>query len=300
MSNREQLVVAPQEFSFIDQPEMTISFFRQAEGAYLRGRSVIYDLSKVESLSVTTAAILVSHIKDRNVNFGMVSKLISPEDPTVAKQLRQFGIFKRVVDHVEEIHADVAVHRLTNIKVANLMAREIVLASTFHVYGENRRISELYSTLIELMANTNNHADSEFIARYPWWLFVFPDQSKSAVKFVFLDLGVGLFESIPVRQWLTRNPFPPLSKRGDIALYERGGQLAKIFRNLEAGDIKSSTKLSSRGKGLPYVIKCAKSGHFKEFYIVSNDAYIDVLSNRVSAMNENFSGTLFYFEFQAA
>jgi len=273
-------IQAPEECSMIEYPEKAISFFNSAEKAYKQAiqlareqkktARIVYDLSRSVIFTETSIVILIAHIKDRNINRGLPSILTFPKDKVCEHKLRKAGIQKKV-------------------------AKQIVIDSSIFLYKKDIRIKELYSILIELMANTNNHADSENTAIYPWWLFLFKDEKKEIIKFVFLDLGVGIFESLPVKQFIIKEPLSFLQvKTGSVK--RRGEELNKIFSALISGKIKSSTGLPTRGKGLPLIAKIAKSGHFCSFKIISNDAYIDVTNNEVSAMNENFSGTLYYFE----
>lgn len=308
MTHNENEVIfsiqAPEECSMIEYPEKAISFFNSAEKAYKQAiqlareqkktARIVYDLSRSVIFTETSIVILIAHIKDRNINRGLPSILTFPKDKVCEHKLRKAGIQKKVgASNID--HDDAQVQKISNLQVTNKIAKQIVIDSSIFLYKKDIRIKELYSILIELMANTNNHADSENTAIYPWWLFLFKDEKKEIIKFVFLDLGVGIFESLPVKQFIIKEPLSFLQvKTGSVK--RRGEELNKIFSALISGKIKSSTGLPTRGKGLPLIAKIAKSGHFCSFKIISNDAYIDVTNNEVSAMNENFSGTLYYFE----
>lgn len=123
------------------------------------------------------------------------------------------------------------------------------------------------------------------------------------MKFIFYDLGVGVFESIPVKQYQQRNPFSHaldplylLSREYNAAYSRRLVELTRIYTALVAGEIKSSTGIEARGKGIPLVCALAMSDHFETFISISNDAYIDVKQNSVMPMDQKFGGALFYFE----
>lgn len=286
-------------------PERAINLFRAAEIAYRSGKTVVYDFSGTKTVTETFISILISHIKDPNINKLRPSKINLPTDKSCNQKLRKFGIFKKVDDTCESIDIEnIGIHKLTNTLVANDIAKQVVRSVSRYFYNEDRKLASLYSILIELMANTNNHADSSVKAMYPWWLYVFVDENEKLVKFVFLDLGLGIYESMPVKQHITVQKIPlfhtspedKLSAKQKIGNRER--QIGWIQSKLESGDIKSSTKNPSRGRGMPHILKCAKSGDFRKFNIISNDAYVDVIGRRISAMRENFSGTIYYFELQ--
>jgi hypothetical protein len=292
-------VLAPEVCSLIDKPELCIQFFNQARNIYASGNDVTYNLSQVSTITETFAAVLISFIKDRNINKGKASKITPPIDDECNKKLKRLGIFKKIDSNEKEIDFDtLPTTKLTDLKVANTTARELVNASSAFLYGKEVRIKELYALLIEIMANTNNHAASDASSIYPWWLYVFSDPDRNVVKYVFLDLGIGIFNSIPVKQFMIKNPYSLVSSQERNVLAQRGMQLSSVFSELVAGNIRSSTGLPSRGRGIPLVSDCAQSGHFSTFIIISNDAYIDVISHNTSAMNEHFSGSLFYFELQ--
>lgn len=292
-------IKAPAICSLIDSPELTIQFFSKVEKAYKQGGSVIFDLSECITFTETSTALLAAYLKDRNINFGRLGNVIFPENQECRKALHDRGILKKYDTEGREFTlCDRPVEKVSNKLVANDIAKEIVKSSSHFIYGEEKRIKELYSLLIEVMANTNNHADSEKDGVYYWWLSMYPDHIKKTVKFVFIDLGVGVFQSIPVQQYVFENNHHFFSTSTSRQLEENSRRLkiAQIFTALIDGKIKSSTGDPTRGRGLPLIATNAKSGHFKEFKMIANDAYIDLISNKTSRMDEHFSGTLYYFE----
>lgn len=292
-----KIITAPTYCSLAEHPEITIRFFREAESAFKAGRPVEYDLSETEQFTDTAAAILVGQMKDRNINRGLPSTVTFPKDDKVRKSLKRLGINKKIGsdENLGELD-DIPTQKVTNLKVANEVARSVVQITSRFLYGEEKRMKDLYAILIEMMANTNNHASSVSKVAYPWFLFIYPDAVKKSVKFVFLDFGEGIFESIPVKQHITRLPVSIHSRSGDIKLYIRGEELKTTFDHLSSGLIKSRTGIASRGKGIPKIVQVADNNLFNRFLLIANDAYIDIKSNEVSAMNENFSGTMFFFE----
>ena len=290
-------IKAPSICSLIESPELTIKFFRQAETAYKNRKPVIYDLSDCTTFTETSTALLAAYLKDRNINFGRPSNVIFPINVKCKKALHDRGILKKYdTDGKEFTFCDAPVQKVSNILVENHVAKGIVKSASFFIYQEERRIKELYSLLIEIMANTNNHADSKKSGVYPWWLSIYRDIENNSVKFVFIDLGLGIFESLPVQQYMNKNPNTYMSYSGQIKQELRRQNIAALFTALINGQIKSSTGDPTRGRGLPLIAKNAKSGHFKAFKMIANDAYIDLISNETAVMNEHFSGTLYYFE----
>jgi hypothetical protein len=292
-------IKAPVVCSLIESPELTIKFFSQIDKVYKQGDNVVFDLSECTTFTETSTALLSAYLKDRNINFGRPGNIIFPNDLVCKKVLHDRGILKKYDTEEKEIAlCNMPVKKVANKLVANDIARELVKSSSNFIYGEEKRVKELYSSLIEVMANTNNHASSKKDRVYSWWLSMYPDELKKTVKFVFIDLGVGIFQSIPVKQYVYQNPQSIFSIDSirQVEDYSRKLKIAQIFSALIDGKIKSSTGDPTRGRGLPLIAKNAKSGHFKEFKMIANDAFIDLISNETSMMNEHFSGTLYYFE----
>lgn len=299
----ETIVVAPDVCCLINSPELVILFFNNVKNAFERGKNVVFDMTNTTTLDETFVALLMGHIKDRNITKGLICRVEPPLNEECAKKLKQFGVFKKVADENLILNDDQNYQKVTNVIVANNVAKEIVNISSYILYGEIKRIKSLYAVLIELMANTNNHAGKMSGKTFQWWLCYFYCAERKVIKFIFFDFGVGIFESIPVKQYQRQNPFfhrsnplYMLSREYNLAHFKRQQEILKIYTALVAGEIKSSTGLESRGKGIPLVCGLAMSDHFENFISISNDAYIDIKENLVSPMDQKFSGTLFCFE----
>lgn len=296
-NNKVATVKAPTICSLIDQPENTIRFFREAESAYSSGKNVIYDLSQCTRFTDTSIALLTAHLKDRNINKGRISNLVYPIDSSCEKKLKQRGVLKKFSENAEEIaFNDHKVTKVSNTIVANYLAKELSDKVSNYLFGEGRQLKSLYSILIELMANTNNHADLHDRGSFPWWISIYNEPELKKIKFVFIDLGMGIFKSIPVKQYMVNNPLNILTLEATNHTIIRGLKISQIFTALSTGKITSSTGDPARGRGIPLISKHAQSGVFSAFKLISNDAYIDMTTQETSVMNENFSGTLFFFE----
>jgi hypothetical protein len=293
----EVLIKAPEKCCLISTPELCIRFFGEVKEIFKNKKNVVFDMSMTTLIDETFVAMLLSHIKEKKITNGIGSRIILPEDDDLGKKLKKMGIFKKFDDSDNQFVLDDSepVTKIHSLTVANNAAKQIVDVTTMYIYGEKRKIKELYSILIELMANTNNHASQSDTPTYSWWLFAYPYENEKKVKFIFLDLGVGIFESLPVRRFIKSNPLIVLNNRPELINYARGEELTKIYSALASGKIKSRTGLKERGKGIPIINDYSKSGSFEEFISISNDAYIDLKNESVSAMSESLSGTFFFF-----
>lgn len=298
----EVLIKTPEKCCLISTPELCINFFGEVKAIFKNKKNVVFDMSTTTLIDETFVAMLLSHIKEKKITNGISSRILLPEDEALGRKLKRMGIFKKFDNSEDQFVLDDSepVTKVHSLKVANNAAKHFVDATTMYIYGEKKKVKELYSILIELMANTNNHASQSDTPVYGWWLFAYPYENEKKVKFIFLDLGVGIFESLPVRQFMKSNPLIVLSQRPEVINYARGQELTNIYSALTSGKIKSSTGLKERGKGIPIINDYSKSSNFGEFISISNDAYIDLKNESVSAMSESLSGTFFFFSLKAS
>ncbi|MBK8424800.1 MAG: hypothetical protein IPL27_01940 [Lewinellaceae bacterium] len=134
------------------------------------------------------------------------------------------------------------------------------------------------------MQNTNNHAGLTR-GKYDWWLHVYNHPDSFKTSYTFLDLGIGIFESLPAKSF-KRNFLDVLGITSNLDL------IPKLF----AGEIKSRTARPERGKGIPQVYECSQHKAFEKFFLISNDVYADLKSNENKILKNKFNGTLFYWE----
>jgi len=288
----------PKDFCLKTQPQLSIRYFGVVESCFREGYNVLYDLAEIENISEETVAVIIAQIKDSNIHMGRIKQISFPNREDLKSKLHQWGIEKKVHKHLSEHDTmNIPIFKVQNKLVASVEAKNIVIWASNILYGQVRKIKELYEILIELMANTNNHASSSNDPLHPWFFLAFYNSDNQSIKFIFIDLGVGLFESLPVKQYLNKHPV--LFSELRSTLYKRGAELTKIYSELAAGMITSRTGLKNRGRGMPLINKHAQCGIFNSFTIISNDGFVDAKNNKVSVMNENFKGTLFSFEIQS-
>lgn len=297
-SNTEIKVKAPEICCLIRNAELVLLFFNNTRFAFKQRKNVIFDMTATTLLDETFVAMLMSHIKDKSITLGAASRIEPPKNESCAKKLSRLGVYKKIPNsddgHILDDEQNFT--KVTSLIVANSVAKNVVDIASIYLYGKARRLKSLYAVLIELMANTNNHAGGHVGGNYQWWLYYFVCEDEKKLKFIFMDMGVGIFESLPVKQYKKSNPFFILSQQYKAQKFLRQREVLEIFKALAMGKIKSSTGISARGKGLPLICELALSDHFENFMLISNDAYVDIKETDVWPMDQKFNGTLFYFE----
>jgi len=178
------------------------------------------------------------------------------------------------------------IHNESANKVEPDIAKDACILGLQHIPEEQHELlrEPLYDILIEVMQNTNNHAGKSR-GIYDWWLLVYDDIYEKKTCFAFLDLGVGIFESVPMRNYRER-------AAKFFGLYDN----TELIPDLFAGKIKSRTDKPERGKGIPQIFDCAQDSLFSTFVMISNDAYANLKTHEYRKMSTDFEGTLFYWE----
>lgn len=283
-------IETPQNFSFIDNTQQTLSFINQCRTKLHRNENVHCDISNVKELSADAIALLVACTNDPEFR-GKYTRFQGnePKNNELKRLFRESGFYKfvctsKLMKTSQKVNSNL-LHKESHYNVQPDIAKEACLYGTKHVFGNCRPISELYEMLVEAMSNTNNHASYKNKSEIKWWLYTY-NNPKGFTSYSFIDLGVGIFESIPVQA------FKRFKKRIGIS------DNIDLVQDLLEGKIKSSIKNENamRGKGIPQIATNSLNDTFKRAYIISNDVKIDLKTRVAEKLNVKFKGTFLYWE----
>lgn len=284
---RFQIVRAPSVFSIVNNPNDAMQFFTNLE-LYSSRYNIELDLSNVQTLTTDAIAALIATIE--RLDADMRGNL--PYDPDAQRMLLESGFF----DYVSSVQGlpstpRGSIEQRKNTNVAPMTAKNLVHFGTKGIFGTSKRNTASYSTLIECMANTRGHAagrnNPNRAGRRPpetWWATVYADGGRKKICFTFVDTGVGIFRS--VRIGVVRKIYDFFGGKDDT----------DILRDMLDGKVPSSTTLSFRGKGLPYMNRLARENRISSLVIVANDVYANVSSHNFTKLGNPFHGTLVYWE----
>jgi hypothetical protein len=277
---------APENFSLIENTESVLHFFQEAYKKLKSKKRIFFDISNIKRLTTDAIAVFVAKINDENFHCKTGLMGNEPHDQEVKNIFIQSGFYEHVSIKGSRPKNDkkLLIHKLTNNRVEPDIAKDACLIGLRHTFQNENIFEPLYDILIEVMQNTNNHA-GETRGVYDWWLQVYTHQGSSKTSYTFIDLGVGIFESLPVRSF-KREVLDFIGITSNLDL------VSKLF----AGDIKSRTARPERGKGIPQVYECSQNATFEKFILISNDVYADLKTNDYKLLKQEFSGTLFYWE----
>lgn len=279
-------IKSPEDFSMINNTEEMLDYFEDAKKQLMNKNKILFDISHVKTLTTDAIAVQIAKIKD--VNFHNNTAIIGngPEDYSLKKLFFQSGFYDYVITNGPKPtnHKKLLIHEITNNRVEPDIAKKACLLGLKHTFNNEEIFEPLYDILIEVMQNTNNHAGSTR-GKYDWWLHVYNHPESTTTSYTFLDLGIGIFESLPVKSY-KRDFLELLGLKSNLEL------VPKLF----AGEIKSRTARPERGKGIPQVFECSQDPTFNKFILISNDIYADLKSQEYKLLKNEFVGTLYYWE----
>ncbi len=291
-------IIAPLRLSLIDNPEETIDFVIRLEELYLTRQKVFVDLKNVKFLDHSGITILVSILfsfKSRNIGFNGNF----PKVKELALMLINSDFFKylRKVNIPEKLEYKIGkenqLFTRANKEVNSELGLVVMAESSKTIWGENRTCKGLQRTLLELMQNTNNHAELNEKGEKHWWLSVNQNKKDKKVSFIFVDYGIGIFESLKnkpdTNKWY--GWFDKIKTKLQV-----GGN-DEVFKLLLNGEMHLTvTGQHFRGKGLPGIKEVLDRNQISNLKIVSNNVFADVEQDNFRKLKTEFSGTFVSWE----
>jgi hypothetical protein len=280
---------APVDFSVFSNHEAVFSFVDEANRIRENKFYISINLENVRNLSNEAIVILLSimfnFVAD---NLGVEAK--APLDFTVNDRLDKSGFFEfmRGANASERNKkAFNKIHTKNSKEVDSEFTDRILQQATTTVWGDKRGNEDIQRVFVELMMNTNKHADPNKEASETWWLSAEHDEENKRVSFAFVDNGVGILESIDKLAYKQ-------GKFKELKAFIKNDK--DLLKDIMEGKLKSRTGLSFRGKGLPASLKAFRRNSFSKFTIVTNGVYADFEKNTFTTFYPKFSGTLIFFE----
>jgi hypothetical protein len=290
-------ITAPKHFSFVEKPEETIKFINKLERLYLNNSSVFVNLKDITFLDYSAVTILVSvmfSFKTRNIKFNGNF----PKNGDLAILLINSDFFKYLHKPIGQkleyaLGKENQIFTRANKEVNSELGYVVMEEASTTIWGEKRTCKGLQRTLLELMQNTNNHADINIKGEKHWWMSVNHDKPNKKVSFIFIDYGVGIFESLKHKpnenKW-----FGWFEKIKNRLIH---GDNAEIFKLLLEGQMHLTvTGQHFRGKGLPGIREVLLRNQISNLRVISNNVFADVDNNKYIKLNEEFSGTFVSWE----
>ena len=292
-----QRIVAPSNFSFVNNAEEMCLFIQRIEYCLVKRRPVYIVMMGIEKIGYGALAVLLSimvRFKSTGIDFNGNTPL-NPECARVLIRSRFFDYLYKQFDPSDEYELSdentIVTHARTVVN-PELAAKVIEEAGTT-IWGEPRRSMGVYRVIEELMHNTHNHAAGFEGEEKFWWMTTEHNKSKRKVLFSFVDYGVGVFKSLEGDA--PRSKFKAFKERLVLWLSRgsRENQLQRIFE----GDLHLTvTGNAYRGKGLPGIYEAYQKGKIANLCFISNNVMFDGRHGTYTRLKNPFHGTYVYWE----
>lgn len=292
-------LTAPKNFSFLENLGETISFFEKATESFSNKTAVYFDLSQVENLTIETVTYLCAFVKNTKIVNSTPFQGNEPVNKTTKKMIIRSGFYdfvhtNRPQERIDDKYGRI-INRVSRTRVEPELAGKIALSAIKHSYGSKdiKDLKKIYEILIECMANTKNHAAGNNKQKYNWWLLAYKEHTTKVTKFCFLDIGIGIFDSLEKKH--KNNSLSKLFKQ----LFVPNDHL-ETLTNIFGGTRKSSVNLPGRGQGINHIYNnTQKENNIKRLVIISNDVLAEIgynQENKIIKIDSNFKGTMYYWE----
>lgn len=290
-------VIAPANLSLLNNPEETIFFINELEKSYLQNEKIFVELKDIKSLDHSAVTLLLSILfsfKTRNIEFDGSF----PKDKSLALMLINSDFFKYLRKSIPEkleyaVGKENQIFTRANKEVNSELGYLVMAEAGKTICGEPKTYKGLQRTLLELMQNTNNHADKNEKGEKHWWLSINHNKNEKKVSFVFVDYGIGIFESLKYKP--NESKWAGWAEKIKNKLTIGGND--EIFRLLLNGQMHMTvTGHHFRGKGLPGIKEVLDRNQISDLKIISNNVFADVVGDDYLRLVNQFSGTFVYWE----
>lgn len=297
IASKRIVVQAPSELCVFDATVPTLEFF---DDVFTKIKqcdmhdTLYFNLSQVKKITPDAVMYLIAIINNTKKlrEYQITCEGNMPVDPSAKAVFQDAGFFKFVyAPYSRTLEESTKYMKIQNGTDANseLAAAfcEFVHDNCDKNYIDTKR---LYPMIVELMTNTHQHAyhtsvdnDGHLEMDCNWYIFA--QDMGSDIRFVFLDTGVGIPRTVAKKFHEVLSDKITLNKD---AVYLQSA--------LKGDYVRSETKLTYRGKGLPGIYEDCQNAHIKNLRIISAKAKC-VVDNDASINSQNintyFEGTLF-------
>jgi hypothetical protein len=294
-------ITAPKIFSFLKNPNEVVRFIQKLKAFHSKKKKVFVILKDVEVIDYDAIVVLLSIlVKFKAAGIGFNGDYPDKED--VNRLLRESGFFDQLYKDIppkerykislsKSNDSMINTHAWTN--VDPVLANRIISSASELVWGEKRRCQGVQRSLLELMQNTNNHADIDRPGTSHWWLSVNKVKSENKVCFAFVDFGVGIFTSLSEKP--QDNIFFDAINKLKVAFgMKNNAEGLKLI--LEGKLHETVTNKYYRGKGLPGIADALKRNQLSRLHIITNDVFANVSEGKYVTLNDSFDGTFVFWE----
>jgi hypothetical protein len=288
-------LVAPELFSIFDNVEETVQYFCKVKDTITECNlhdTLYFDLSMIKTVTADSIMYLIALIKNtKKIKTHRVNcEGNEPHNGLAKKIINEVGFFRYVSSRA--FHSLVAQDKQIQIargrKTDNSLAGNICDFVANSSSGKRDRLAtkKLYTMLIELMTNTEQHAYTKRQTSMEANWYVFVENLDKSVGFLFLDTGEGIPGTVR-RKWIERIV-------GNILTDD-----AELIMSALRGEFRTETEKVYRGKGLPEIYKNVQSHAFCSLKLLSGKGWCSIDHSglvETKRIETNFDGTLYLWD----
>ena len=288
----EVAIDVPSNFSLIDNSEEMLSFFHDV-GIYVeKDRDIFFNMATIEKMTTDAILYMLSqfqYYKQRHKKYKISGNV--PKNDECRNIFVGSGFYKYVRASGTRGQSDANILTVRSAsQVEPGIAKEVTHFAKDRLGKRDMQISKsMYSTMIECMANTKNHAYERVGGK--WWLMAAYREQSKTVHFTFLDNGL----TIPAT--IKKNLKEYLANIAGTLLPVVQTQDHRLIESALRGDFRTKTGVSYRGKGLPKIYEYSRNRNIENLVVISRNGYISPAIGMTQDMNEKFFGTLLSWDF---
>lgn len=281
-------LIVPDCFSLKFNTKPSIVFINQVKSVSDVKKRYFIKFSQCNALHLDALSLLTSTIKIlRRKGFRIFGD--TPKGKVAKRIFEESGFYKHLgnPEYQNAFSPNTIIEEGTE-KVDPIVAQNVVRSCMKFLVGKEERNRKLYPLLIEMMANTVNHAfDKSAQSR---WLIsktsIKGELSKEDDKVIlsFIDNGIGIFKTLN-KKWF------------DVIRYTSFfGTQNELIKSALEGNVGSRTKLPYRGRGLPKIYNTFSNNNISNLFILTNNVILDFESGSFRDIDIEFEGTMYLFE----
>lgn len=290
-------VNAPENLSFIDNSVGVVDFISALKKHFDEKKKVFVVLKNVKNITYDAIVVLLSimvRFKANKIEFNGDF----PDNRDAKKILIESKFLKYLYQTFKDedryqLGQQSSIHTHAWKDVDSELGGELIRNASKTIWGEERRCQGVQRTLIELMLNTNNHADDSKKGEKHWWLSVHHDKANEKVGFAFIDFGVGVFTSLNNKRNGSKF-FGILDKLKEKVKFGNNAQLLRLI--MDGTLHRTATGKQYHGKGLPGINKVKQRNQISNLNIITNDVHANIDKDEFNIIPKSFSGTFVYWE----
>lgn len=298
--NGYKRICVPNNFSLINNPNGVLEAIEKIHNAFECRKPIFVDLKHVQEITMDALVLLLSHVtqfKSHNIRFnGSRPDNMKIEQIIEASRFYEITsrsrIPKQYIGDSEFSYNRPSFFTHAKKNVDSELTANIIAEFSKEIWGEKKRCQGVQRIFIELMQNTNNHANKISGDEY-WWLSAVHRKDTNTICFSFIDYGMGIFNSLNSKKlgekffgWVEAIS----AKCNPLNHYE-------VLEQMLLGNFhRTVTGKYYRGKGLPGIYEQIGKGGISKLVIISNDAYADASVSKYYKLQTPLMGTFVYFE----